>query len=137
MNAPGKFDSWENDVETVAGRSSAETGSESEAFLDQKTPFVSLQDMARQGDLEEGDCPFCRRKPFWKKLSAWRRNSKGCKHDRRSIREYNENSKPIRKRRTRKCTIFFGFLTILFALLYVQEINSLLHFTNGLSQRSV
>ncbi|QDS77265.1 hypothetical protein FKW77_003718 [Venturia effusa] len=126
MSAPDKFASWEHDVETVARRSSAETESESEAFLEQKTPFVSMQDMAQAGGLDNGDCPFCRRKSFWKKLFAWRRTSKGCKHDGRSIRQYNGNSRPIRKRRTRKCTIFLGFMTILFALFGLYNVATIL-----------
>lgn len=128
MSAPGKFDSWENDLETVAGRSSAENESETEAFLDQKSSFVAIQDMART---DEGDCPFCRRNPFWKKLSAWCRSSNRCKHGRRSIREYNENSRPIRKRRTSICTIILGFLTMLLALLYVPKLISHSRFTDS------
>ncbi|TID18997.1 PLC-like phosphodiesterase [Venturia nashicola] len=126
MNPPAKLDSWENDVETVAGQSSAESESESEAFLDQKKTFVSVHAMDRIGDWDEGDCPVSRRKPFWEKWSVWRSSSRRCKHDRRSKREYNENSRPIRKRRTSTCTIFLAFLTILLALFGLYNVVTIL-----------
>jgi hypothetical protein len=132
MRALDKFASWENDVETVASRSSTE--SESDEFLNQKAPFLSIQDMDQLNDLDNGDCPFCRRKPFWKRQFSsrlWKGDSTGCKHDRRSIREYNQTTSPIQRRqRTRRCTIVFGILTLLFALLYVNYPELCLNFTN-------
>jgi hypothetical protein len=138
MGAPNNSSSWENDVEVVASRSSSSTESESEQFLNQKTPFLSIQDMDQLDSTNEEDCPFCRRKPFWNKSLPRRFWKARCKHDRRSIREYNDTTSPVRiRRRTRRCTICFAGLTLIFALLYVNHPNIYLDPTNTSHQRLV
>lgn len=110
----------ESDIESSIGRDSSELG-ETDAFLDQKLPFVSVHEVSK---FQSEECPLCLRRARWRAaLSFLRLKGKQpaiqCPHDKIIVQEYLRKSRtsPKARLRRRRCRLVATFILVVFAIL--------------------